>query len=166
MPKVKVKLKRREAIEFASGLTAKGLPQGSKFSYAIAINARSLRKEVESVSEAGQSPEECQDYLKARDDLLEKHAERDENNKPVRIRLPNGKTGFDLGENRRVFEDAEKALKEEHAEAVAALERHEAEFKELLEEHIEIFVHQIDEEIIPETATPDQLVPLWPMLKT
>lgn len=152
-------------MEFYRGLMQKRLPRGGTFSYAVAINARRLRNEVESITDALKPLPGFSKYSDARNALLVEMSDKDERGNPIVQTLPNGREMFQIRDNRAEFERREGELKKLYEAEIAEQEKHEKDLEELIQGPVEVKVHRIGQVDIPMETTPEQLLQLWPMLK-
>lgn len=160
----KVKMTRSAVVAMAEALVSlKGTPAPAAFSYAASKTHRLLDDELRAINEAmsaaSASSPEFDKFNAERIELCEKFAERDENGD-----LVNRGGSFVISD--RVGFDAEfESLKEKHSEAISMFESNQREFSELMESEVEVDVHVVESEKLPDSITSGQVDSLMPMIQ-
>ena len=130
-----------------------------KLAYAIAKNRRILDQEIESLKETIKHTEKYKEYDSKRIELAKKHAKKDENDVPVE------KDGNFLLEDEVAFKKELEVLQTEYKEAIDDMEKKFDAFNTLLEEEFTTELYTITEDMIPETATANEVYTLLKIIK-
>jgi hypothetical protein len=148
-----LKFKRSQAPNYLKGMSqCLNLP-GQKFSYALVKNMRKIDTILEGNASYHKNfkVEGEQEYHAKRIELCKQLAEKDEQGNP---RIENNQ--YVLPEDRTEFNAEFEKIKEEFKKTVISLEQREEEFKTYLDEEIEIDIHPVKEEFLPETISGEQ----------
>jgi len=152
-----MKLARREAVLLWNGLNGVAeVKAGVKFAYAVAKNLRLLKGMIDTLQAESRPSPEVQKFEQARLRLCMEHCEKTADNKPV---IEEGK--FKLADE-PAFQEGLVKLKEEYAPALEAAAQKAAAIEQQLDEIIELPIHQIAIEEMPDfSATQvDLLLPM------
>ncbi len=152
-----------EALNLLQGLaTVKDLP-GVKFSYAVVKNSKKLESIRDSLQKAGGMSEDYRKFLKAKEDMFIKNSKKDKDDKP--ITTTNGQiTEYDFvdkAKNEKEF----KVLLKKHDAVIKAEQEKEKELQELLKDKIDVDLHKVKIEFVPEKITATQLNAIMPMIE-
>jgi len=157
-------MKKSEVLLLYRSLNQLGALSGAKFSYAIAKNINILKGEVEALDKALEPDEKFQEFEKQRVALLEKYAEKDDTGKPKKEGTEGGSEQYVMGDNLKRFEKEFEVLKKDHKDAVDARDVQIEEYTKLLETDIEINLHRLKMEDVPETITTRQLAGIYEII--
>lgn len=161
----KQKMTRNQLSVFFNGLCSVAKMVGVQFAYAVAKNKAHCEQEIKAMEEAGKPTEEYQEYEKERKELCEKHALKDEHGRPrVETLSPVVQRYVGLEENEKFQKELEK-LNKKHQKVLDAREKQVKDYLKFCEEEIEIDVHQIALDVVPEKITVGQLEEIMPMIK-
>lgn len=152
---MKVKMTRKELQVLKRTLDLYKNATGAKFTYALTKNKSIINselKELDNMSKGLSKDEKFMEYEEKRMDLCKKHCNRDENNKPIII---NGQ--FDLSNKLPEFELDFSNLNEEYKELLDAKEVIREEIEEYRNKEIELELHGINFEDIPNTIQQHQM---------
>lgn len=144
-------MKTQEVLKLNATLETLSNLKGAKFAYAIAKNKEFIKTEIEALKEATKPSEEFEKYNKARIELAENHADKDEDGKSVIEGNQYKITDMDK------FNKEHDKLKEEYKEALEAHKKQQDEFNALLEEETKLELQMIKIEDIPQDITVEQM---------
>jgi hypothetical protein len=155
-------LRRKQVLEIDAALGALAQhAKGVKLAYAIAKNRASLRGEVEAIREADKPTAEFLTYEERRIAAAKAHAKKDAQGEPVIAG-----NAYVL-EDQAAFDATLGAIRQQHAEAIAAREAQLVELGKLLDDAVEVALHRVKLEAIEapgaiaeDVAIADLLVPL------
>lgn len=147
----KIKVKRSEIVAIHHAFRGMGEIEGNpKFTYAVSKNKKLILPEIEALADAEKLSPELVEYDKKRISLCEKYCNKDENGKPITVPLPSGGTGYDgLGDDNKKFTDAIGKLQAEYKDVLDARQKQMEKVNELLDEEIEIEVHCLKVDDLP-----------------
>jgi len=155
-------MKKQDVLQLFNGLQAVSNLPGAKWSYAVAKNMVKLRPEVEALQKALTPDQEFIEYDKKRQELAEKYAVK-KDGMPKKVKVGNieeyliaDKDKF----NKELFK-----LQETYKKALDERKKQVDDFIEILEEKIEVELHMVDSEYIPEGITPAQLSKVMPIIR-
>ena len=129
----------------------------AKAAYGIAKNKLKAEPEIKSIQEAQQKIQpdaRVLEFENKRIELCKEFATKDEEGEPVTIG-PRFDIPVDAMED---FEKKIEEVKEEYKEALEEKEKNEEEWMELMKEEVEIDIHTIHIDFMPDTVTPQQLL--------
>jgi hypothetical protein len=118
--------------------------KGVRFSYAVAKNIEALKPFVTAVEQASKPSEAYDEYEKKRIALAEKHAEKEEDGKPVI------QANSYVIEDQDAFDSEFTKLREEHKEVLDERAKQEDDFNKLLEEPLEVSLTTVKLDEVPE----------------
>lgn len=148
-----VPMKNLQIYGFVTNYSKLANLSGVKLTYAITKNFKKASAEVENF-EAGRKPSEAfQEYDKARMELAQKHAKKDENGE---VSMKNGGREYDI-ESLTAFQKELEALREEHKAAYDEQMVKEEEFKKLMLEETSVEFHKVKTDNLPEEITTEQM---------
>lgn len=146
----------QEALNNVSNL------RGAKFVYAAAKNKRKIDTECEDISKVIEPTEEYKPILEKENELIMKHCLKDPEGNPI----PNNQGNFFVPpKNKNAFEADRNKLKAEYKEIFDKREKQVEDYKELLKDEIEIELHMVKEEDLPEDITAGQLTGIMDMVE-
>lgn len=126
---------------------------GVKFAYAVVRIREGIKREMDRAKEIGKMSEGYQEYDKARQELIQQFADKDERGKFI---IARGE--YQLSEeNRKLFLEQLEELKKEHPEAIAEFDTKTKEMDDFMKEEIELNLYTIKEDYLPENITVEQL---------
>ena len=142
---------------------------GAKYAYAIAKNVSKIESELKFMDKARAKSEKMEEFSKKRTEMLEKHANKDENGKPMKKNgMMPGVVEYDVfdksGEIKKAFVTADSKLREQYKDAIEKYEKQMDDYEKMLDEEVEFEFHAIKPEYVPNTVTPAQMTGLIPML--
>lgn len=150
-----MKIKNKELLNLDGALKSVGNLEGVRFAYAVSRNIARLKPEIESLHSSIKPSEEFNNFDKARVELAEKHADKDEAGKPVIIKGKNGEE-YEIKDKKK-FEKELEALKKEHKVAIDGRDKQIEDFNKMLEDEIEFDAYTIKIEDVPKNITPQQM---------
>lgn len=106
-------MKNRELRSIADGLTELAKAGSAKLAYACIKNSKAIAEELKTLQESYALPESYKAYEKERLELCGTYSKKDENGNPMKKRLEDGSSAFDI-ENDTEFKEKIKALQEAH----------------------------------------------------
>lgn len=143
-------MKKKDIIRLYNGLQdVKKIQGNQKYFYGIVINLKKLEPIIEVLKEVQQPSEGYLKYATEHQELLKKHANKDEKGKPV---IVNQQYQID---DMETFEKESKKLQKKHEEAIKEHEAKGEEMKTILEEEETIELHKVAFEHFPD-MTPEQ----------
>jgi len=145
---------KQELFNLFNGLQSVSNLSGAKWAYAVAKNMAKLRSEVEALQKAYVASEEFVAYENQRLELAQKYSVK-EKGKPKTIKV-GGVEEYIIGDRDR-FNQEFKKLQKKHKKAVDERKKQVDDFNEILKEEVEIDLHMIDSDYIPEGITPAQV---------
>lgn len=151
-------MKYIEILNLADALSKINLP-GVKFAYGISKNLNLLKPEVNALNEARKPSPEFGLYDKERVELAQKHAEKDEKGKTVTL---NGQYQI---VDQEAFDKEFKELQEKHKETLEKREVQMKEFNDLLDKEVEITLHKIKLEDVPQNITTAQMNSIYSIIE-
>lgn len=140
------------------GLLAVNNLTGAKFAYAVARNLSLLKEDVEVLKKAISMSKEYAEYELKRVELAEKSAVI-ENGKP---KIVNDEYEIKDEESFKVELDK---LQETHKQAIDDRKKQLIELEKLLKEEMEVDVHIISQDIVPEAINTKQMAGILPIIK-
>lgn len=156
-------LTNKEIIELFRGLqSVASVTGGSKWAYVIAKNLRVLKPEIESLEEAYRPSDGFMEYEQKRVKLAESHAVK-KGGKPQMRRNDDGIEEYVL-EAMQAFDNEHEALKAEYKEVIEGREAQLKDVETLLNETVEVSLHHIGEEYIPDGVNGYQLTAIMPII--
>ena len=152
----------KEALELHASLAAVGELAGKKFAYVVGRNMRKIETLKGQLGRDFDFKKNYQEYDKERIKLCVKHAEKDEQKKPILVETPNGPNYkmIDI----EAFNIDHKALKEKHSEAINERKDQEKAYDKREQEEIDFMIYTIANDFVPEDISANQLQGIWPIL--
>lgn len=145
-------MKRQELYNLLNGFEAVKNLKGVKFAYARAKNKKLVLAELELLKDVLKDSDKFIEYDKKRIELCEEHCTKDKKGKPV---IKNGKYEG-LTKNKEFDKKVEK-LNEKFKEVIEQKKKNAEEYKALLDGEVDIPLHKIKIEDVPEDITGAQL---------
>lgn len=150
----KIKLVRRviDATITTIDKYAKDQSYNKFFAYFAIRNVQHLLPEIESINALKKmliAPDEVTEFEKLRDELIEKYADRDSDNKLIFIEQ-NDVITYTFTNDKVSFDDGMAVLIEKYKEPVEKHEKSIKEFYELMNEEVEIEVAKISFKHVPD----------------
>lgn len=153
-----MKATRREVVALWNGLNGAAECKGAKFSYAVAKNLRIIRTEMEALQEAAKPPIELQAYERERVALCAQHSVKDEFGAPV---IVDGK--FTIEDDSKFRSEFELLQAQYKAQFDIAARRAE-EMETMLSEEVDLPIHCVPADCLPDNLTAVQVEALFPMI--
>lgn len=154
-------MKKKDVIKLYNALNSINGLKGVKFNYAVAKNKRILENERGAMEKALEQSDEFKKYESERVELCIKYAEKDKKGNPVMVN-----NNYKIEEKKeKTFEKEFEKLQKEHKSSIKEREKQFEEYNKLLEEKVEIKLHKIKEEDIPEDITTNQLDSIFDILE-
>lgn len=125
-----------------------------KSGYCLAKNRKLIEDELEAINETIKALPDFETYEKERITLLEAHASKDEQDKPI---IENNAYKI---ENQELWELDIKELQEKHKETIENRKKQIKDFNALMEEETTLVFHKITEDQIPDSATASEVYTL------
>lgn len=151
-------MKYIEILNLADALSKLNLP-GVNFAHAVAKNLNLLKTEVQALETARKASDEYTVFEKERIELAKKHAKKDDKGKPVIVGQ-----NFEI-EDMESFESELATLKEKHKEAIEKREAQLKDFEDLLQKEVEINLHKISLEDVPQGITTKQMTDIYSIIE-
>lgn len=127
-----------------------GKPMKAKCSFAVAKNQAKIKHIIEALDEAKKPADEYIEYERKRYDLVKEHAHLDDSGNPKIVG-----NEYDIKKTKRKdFDKKVEELKSEYQEAIEEMTKKIEEYEELLREEVEINLHFLDMDYLPETLSP------------
>ena len=155
---------KSEAITLFRNLNSLGGLKGVKFSYAVAKNLNILKPELESLEKSMEGSDSFKEYEGKRIELVEKHADRDKDDKPMQEDIEGGKQ-YVVKANKKAFDKAFEALKKEYKTALDARKKQTDEYLELLTTESEVVLHKIKLGDVPTEITTSQMAGIYDLVE-
>ena len=133
-----------------SALSKLGKLKGVKFSYAVAKNIGRIESHLKELELAIKPDQEYEQYDKLRVQIVEKHADKDENGVPI---IEGNQYKVDEEKIKQEIDD----LNDKYADAIKYRERQMDEFQKMLNEDVGIEIHMIDKESLPDDISVEQM---------
>lgn len=151
---MKFKIKRKEVGIYLEGLgSVSNIVADYKFAYAVSKNFNKFKSEYEKIREK-QLPEKTKELDKFEAEklkLIEIHGERNVSGKLI---LNNGK--YKIKDEEKYQKEHDELL-DKHKTVKSQLENHVKEYSKYLDDVIEIEIHTIKKDILPEKISANQL---------
>lgn len=162
--KMKLKLKKEKLLTFHRTLNSFANATGAKFCYFVNKNIKLLENDVEALNKAITPLPNFVEFDKDRLELVKKHAKKDEKQPDGLGRDPIDPTRYAIKDLKAFDADFEK-LKTKHKVAMKEREKQIKEFEELCKEEIEIELHSISKDLIPNTITAQQMNGIFELIE-
>jgi len=157
-----MKTTKGKLFELQEGFDQVSNLRGAKFVYAAAKNKRKVDAECEDISKAIAPTEEYVPVQEKERELVMTHCLKDAEGNPV----PNNQGNlFVPAKNDKAYKADREKLKAEHKEIFEKRDKQTKDYEELLKGEIEIELHMIKEEDLPEDITAGQLAGIMDMVE-
>jgi hypothetical protein len=144
-------MKNLDLYRLKQALEGLGSVENVSFAYAVVKNLKLLEKEIEVLEEVRKPSEEfMQEFQPKVDELVKKHAKKDEDGNPEQGDGPQGPTIQVDPKNKVKFEKEFAALEKENQALVDQRMEQLTKFNDLLQEEVEIELVKIKKEDLPE----------------
>ncbi len=157
-------MQNRDVFTLLDGLNAVGNLTGVKFVYAVARTRQRLERAAATLKEAVSPLEAFETYDRARQDLCQENAAKDEQGRPAQARGPAGIHWVIEPERQEAFDAATVALMAEHREAIAGRDQQLADYEKLLDEESDVDLYLVRKEDLPEAINAGQLIKIIAMV--
>jgi hypothetical protein len=144
-------LTKQELLDLYSALNQTGNLTGAKFAYAVARNLTTLKGEVDALNAAYAPTEAFMEYDRERVKLAELHAVKTDNGTPLQM---NGK--YELVDEAQFNKELDE-LKAKFPGLVDARQKQLDDFKKILEEKIDVTLHTVTPENLPQDISAQQM---------
>ena len=155
-------MKNNELQNLLSGLNAVSNLKGSVFSYGVGKNAKKITSTLNNLYSKQVFNDDFQEFQKQKLELLESLAMRDEEDKPIQIDTPQGKS-YKFEDDSAVNE-AVDILIAEHQDAIDAQKVHDEDFNKLLDQDTDFEIHLVKLSNVPEDITGGQISAIMEMI--
>lgn len=142
---------KRDLFTLHQGLQSVGDFSGVKFSYAVAKNKKMVFAEIELLQESIKPINGIEEYEKKRVDLCKKYSKLD--GEPAIV----NNEYMIKPSNQKAFDKQLDLLVKEHKEDLSARKKQVDEYNKLLDEPIELNLHKVSIDNVPEAITPKQM---------
>jgi len=132
-----------------------------KAAFAIAKNKSKLEHIIKALDEARTPPEEFLELERKRFEIIKDYASKDKAGNPKIVR---GVEYQIPAKKRDEFNEKVEKLRKEYAGAVEKAAEVEQQYKEILDETVEINLHIISEDYLPEEMSPAEIAGLEPFI--
>lgn len=162
-------MKNSELYSLQQGLAAVKNLKGLKFAIMVAKNTKAVSEEIQTINDnqLSSQPEVSKEFIaydKARAELAEEHADRDDNDKAVVV-----DNKFVMTYRQVEFDEAWKVLRDEHSDTIDArnesMKEFQKEFQELMDTESEVTLVTVSEDRLPEEITADQILAILPLIE-
>ena len=159
-------MKKREVLALWQNLNKLGGLTGVKFAYAVAKNINNLKSEIEALEKSLEVTDAFKVYDNERIVLVEKYADRDENDKPKLVTSADGKTQeYSIVANKVVFDKKFEVLKKKNKAVLDAREKQIKDYNSMLDTDSDFVPHKIKLEDLPETINAQQTSGIFPIIE-
>ncbi len=158
-----MKIKRQKLVELYDGLLSVESLTGAKFSYAVARNISTLKREFEVVQEFNAWSKGFIKFEDERFELSTKHAVKVDG-KPQTENLDSGKEVFVL-KDRKAFDKAYALVEKKHKKAIDGRKKQLKELGKMLDKEVEINLYMIHRKHISEGINTKQVAAILPIIK-
>ena len=152
-------MNKGDLLNFNAALTNVANLKGVKFAYAVSKNAQSIESELKAIQEAAKPREDFVKYEKERVELCEECSKKDDQGKSISIR------GEFQMEDRAAFDKKLKKLRKTHEKAIDGSVAQKLEIEELLKEDVEVKIHKVAVDNLPEDLTAAQILGISEMIE-
>lgn len=125
-----------------------------KLAFAIAKNKSHIEHIVKALDEVRKPAEEYREFESKRYDIVKDFAKRD---KEGNLKIINGLEYEIDPKKRKEFDEKVEALKAEYQEVIERTEKQVKEYSDVLDEEVEVSLHFINEDILPDEITPAEI---------
>jgi len=160
---MKITFEKGELKEKLAGLIIASGLKGKKLNYATSKNRDKLKKLVKRIDAQEKETPEYEAYNDARIALCLEHAKKTNGGSPVIVQDGDQKR-YDMVD-KGAFDKALEELREKHKPSIDEQNKLEKEYEEMLKEEIEIEVHMISLDIVPEDINGAQMDGIFWMIK-
>lgn len=133
--------------------------EGVKFAYAINRNKTILDAEVKAINEAKVEKEDFQAYEKARIELVEAHAKKDKEGKPVILG-----NQYQIADQKKFDKEIAK-LQKEHKKSLDNRQKQIDELNNFIKEEVELELYGIKLENVPENISVEKMGIITPLIE-
>lgn len=149
--KVTGTMTKKDLFRIKAGLKAVGKLQGVKFAYTVAKNLQIVSCETGALVESIKASDKYLKYDRERIALCEQYAKKDDDGKAVIV-------GLDYNiKDRYKFDKVLKKLQKKYKAVIDERELQLKEYEALLDEPCEIVFHKINNDVLPENITGEQI---------
>ena len=149
-------MKKSEALGLFRNLNQLGALTGVRFAYAITKNLNLLKGEIESLEKALEATDKFTEFETARIALVEKHADKDEDDKPKTETDANGGQKYIMSDS-KLFDKEFETLKKTHKETVEAREKQITDYTALLDTESDFKPYMLKLADVPEAISTSQM---------
>jgi len=154
-----MKIKNQDILNLWKTLSNINL-SGSKFSYAVARNLSIIKPIVDALETAIKPKKEYLEHMAKQEEIAVKYSEKDEKGNPVIL------DGFYKISDELGAENEFKVLKENNAEIIKDFAKQTEEYNSLLKDDVEVNLHMIDFENIPDAINTVQMKGIYPIIQS
>jgi len=144
-------MNKKQLLDFERSLRDVSKLKGVKFAYAVSKNHKALITEIEALKEAEKPSDDFIEYESKRRSLCEEYSEKDKENNPI---ILNG--NYKIIDSIK-FETEFKKLHEQNKIVIDNRKKQMKEFNDLLLESVDIKIHKVKIEDLPEDLTAIQI---------
>jgi hypothetical protein len=157
---MKITITFNELDQLHNGLKLVENLRGMKFAYCVAKNKRLIEQELKILEDILKSTNAFREYETKRIQVCEKNCVKDPSGKPILDKNGN----FDIL-NKASFDSEMNPLMEQYKDTIDHRKKQVDEFQEMMGKQVEVEVHQIKLEDIPQDITPKQMDIIMPLVK-
>lgn len=139
--------------------------KGAKFAYAIIKNLETLNTESKVIQSVYTISDEYKEYDKARVDLCERYADKDENGQPIKNYITDKSFEYKLDLTNQVFISAMDELTQKYKDSIITNNEKSLEYNKFLMEESTIKFTDIDFSTIPDDISVELLSVIKPFVK-
>lgn len=156
-----MKITKQQVLSLYEALIGVSHLSGAKFAYAVAKNLVKIKSEVEALEKAHLPFDDFKVYDVERIKLCEEYAIKVDGKPQMEMR--DGTMVYKI-EDQEAFDKALKELQAKHQDAYDKRQKQLEELNEMLKDEVEVDLHTILPEYIPQNITATQLADLMPMI--
>lgn len=148
-------MKNIDLFTFKTGLDVVNVPDAdTDFLLAVALNKISVQTQIEAIQDMAKASPDFTKFSDERRVLLEKHAKKDENGKPITTVVTIGDSKEESVEikNRKAYDKDYEKLTEKYKEALKEREKQLQNYTEFLQEETEYKPRKVDYDVVPKTG--------------
>ena len=155
---------RKEILQLNKALNSTGKLSGVRFSYAVSKNVDILKPEIDALIKSVEPSEQYQEYEEKRVEIAKSHAKKNKEGKELVNIREDGNQEYQI-KDQKAFEKELKKLQAEHKDAIDGREKQYEEYNKMLEESVDVNLHTIKLNDIPEDITTAQMHSILPMIQ-
>ena len=153
---------RSSVLTLFNGLMSVSKLTGAKFTYAVARNISALKETVIALGKAEELTKEMVDFENKRMELIQEFGVKEDG--VLKTEMVGGRAEYALTD-REAFKKRYEKLKKDNLGILEKREKQMQEVDKLLSEEIEVDLHMIKEEYLPEEISTKQMMAILPIVE-